>query len=124
MPAAHGQPERIRDDPRPRRGGFRIGPADTNVPVARRYLPGTMVLETSWEEDGGWIIVRERLLGYASSLGLYGEEIDARTGRHLGNFPQAFTHLALINAVMHVIRADAVLDERRSLVATRVRERT
>jgi alpha,alpha-trehalase len=48
----------------------------------------------------------ERLLSHASSLGLYAEEIDARTGRHLGNFPQAFTHLALINAVMHVIRAD------------------
>ena len=48
----------------------------------------------------------ERLLGYASPLGLYAEEIDPRTGRHLGNFPQAFTHLALINAVMHVIRAD------------------
>ena len=48
----------------------------------------------------------ERMLGYASSLDLYAEEIDAHTGRHLGNFPQAFTHLALINAVMHVIRAD------------------
>jgi alpha,alpha-trehalase len=48
----------------------------------------------------------ERLLGYASPLGLYAEEIDPRTGRHLGNFPQAFTHLALINAVLHVIRAD------------------
>jgi GH15 family glucan-1,4-alpha-glucosidase len=48
----------------------------------------------------------ERLLGYASPLGLYAEEIDPRTGRHLGNFPQAFTHLALINAVMHVIRSD------------------
>ncbi len=48
----------------------------------------------------------ERLLGYASPLGLYAEEIDPRTGRHMGNFPQAFTHLALINAVMHVIRAD------------------
>jgi GH15 family glucan-1,4-alpha-glucosidase len=48
----------------------------------------------------------ERLLAYASPLGLYAEEIDARTGRHLGNFPQAFTHLALINAVMHIIRAD------------------
>ena len=48
----------------------------------------------------------ERLLGYASPLDLYAEEIDARSGRHLGNFPQAFTHLALINAVMHVIRAD------------------
>jgi GH15 family glucan-1,4-alpha-glucosidase len=48
----------------------------------------------------------EKLLSYASPLGLYAEEIDSSTGRHLGNFPQAFTHLALINAVMHVIRAD------------------
>lgn len=48
----------------------------------------------------------ERLLSYASSLGLYAEELDPATGRHLGNFPQAFTHLALINAVTHVIRAE------------------
>jgi GH15 family glucan-1,4-alpha-glucosidase len=48
----------------------------------------------------------ERLLSHQSTLGLYAEEIDTRTGRHLGNFPQAFTHLALINAVMHVIRAE------------------
>jgi GH15 family glucan-1,4-alpha-glucosidase len=48
----------------------------------------------------------ERLLSYASPLGLYAEEIDTRTGRHLGNFPQAFTHLALINAVMDVIRSE------------------
>jgi alpha,alpha-trehalase len=48
----------------------------------------------------------ERLLSFASPLGLYGEEIDPHTGRHLGNFPQAFTHLALINAVMHVINAE------------------
>ncbi|MGP0053497.1 MAG: glycoside hydrolase family 15 protein [Solirubrobacteraceae bacterium] len=48
----------------------------------------------------------EKLLSYASPLQLYAEEIDPETGRHLGNFPQAFTHLALINAVMHVIRAD------------------
>jgi len=52
----------------------------------------------------------EKLLSFASPLGLYAEEIDARTGRHLGNFPQAFTHLALINAVMHVIRADQGLE--------------
>jgi alpha,alpha-trehalase len=52
----------------------------------------------------------EKLLSYASPLGLYAEEIDPRTGRHLGNFPQAFTHLALINAVMHVIRADQGLE--------------
>ncbi|TMM00986.1 MAG: glycoside hydrolase family 15 protein [Actinobacteria bacterium] len=48
----------------------------------------------------------ERLLSFASELGLYAEEIDTRTGQHLGNFPQALTHLALINAVISVIRAE------------------
>jgi hypothetical protein len=48
----------------------------------------------------------EKLLSFASPLGLYGEELDPHSGRHLGNFPQAFTHLALINAVMHVIQAE------------------
>ena len=52
----------------------------------------------------------EKLLSYASPLLLYAEEIDPQSGRHLGNFPQAFTHLALINAVMHVIRADEELE--------------
>jgi GH15 family glucan-1,4-alpha-glucosidase len=47
----------------------------------------------------------ERLLTYASPLGLYAEELEPSSGRHLGNYPQAFTHLALINAVMHVIEA-------------------
>jgi alpha,alpha-trehalase len=45
----------------------------------------------------------ERLLASAGWLDLYAEELDASSGRHLGNFPQAFTHLALINAVSHVI---------------------
>jgi alpha,alpha-trehalase len=52
----------------------------------------------------------EKLLGYSSPLGLYAEEIDPRSGRHLGNFPQAFTHLALINAVMHVIEAEEAIE--------------
>jgi GH15 family glucan-1,4-alpha-glucosidase len=52
----------------------------------------------------------ERLLSFASPLHLYAEEIDPRTGRHLGNFPQAFTHLAMINAVVHVIRAEEESD--------------
>jgi alpha,alpha-trehalase len=46
----------------------------------------------------------EKVLSYASPLLLYAEEIDPRSGRHMGNFPQAFTHLALINAVMHVVK--------------------
>jgi alpha,alpha-trehalase len=53
----------------------------------------------------------EKLLSYASPLQLYAEEIDPQTGRHLGNFPQAFTHLALINAVMHIIRADELSEQ-------------
>ena len=48
----------------------------------------------------------EKVLSYASPLQLYAEEIDPRSGRHLGNFPQAFTHLALINAVMHVVSSE------------------
>jgi GH15 family glucan-1,4-alpha-glucosidase len=62
----------------------------------------------------------ERLLSYASPLHLYGEELDPISGRHLGNFPQAFTHLALINATMHVIRNDQRLSfEQQPLDATR-----
>jgi GH15 family glucan-1,4-alpha-glucosidase len=53
----------------------------------------------------------ERLLGSASSLGLYGEELDPTSGRHLGNFPQALTHLSLVNAVLHVIEAERQVTE-------------
>ena len=45
----------------------------------------------------------ERLLRFAGPLGLYAEQIEPVSARQLGNFPQAFTHLALINAVSHVI---------------------
>jgi GH15 family glucan-1,4-alpha-glucosidase len=45
----------------------------------------------------------QRLLNFSGSLDLYAEEIEPRSGIHLGNYPQAFTHLALINAVAHVI---------------------
>jgi GH15 family glucan-1,4-alpha-glucosidase len=46
----------------------------------------------------------EKLLGYANHLGLYSEELGSN-GRHLGNFPQAFTHLALISAATYLDRA-------------------
>ena len=51
----------------------------------------------------------ERLLAYTSPLGLYAEHLDPDTGRHLGNFPHAFTHLALINALMHLIKEEWAL---------------
>ena len=45
----------------------------------------------------------ERLLRVGSPLGLYAEEFDVDTGQHLGNFPQAFSHLALIEAAARII---------------------
>jgi GH15 family glucan-1,4-alpha-glucosidase len=52
----------------------------------------------------------EKLLGVASPLGLYAEEYDATTGRHLGNFPQAFSHLALIEAAGRIILTERVAE--------------
>jgi GH15 family glucan-1,4-alpha-glucosidase len=45
----------------------------------------------------------EKLLRIGSPLGLYAEEFDADTGRHLGNFPQAFSHLALMEAAARIM---------------------
>jgi GH15 family glucan-1,4-alpha-glucosidase len=53
----------------------------------------------------------ERLLREASPLGLYAEEFDAGTGRHLGNFPQAFSHLALIEAAARIILEERLAEE-------------
>jgi len=46
----------------------------------------------------------KKLSGYANHLGLYSDELGAN-GQHLGNFPQAFTHLALISAATYLDRA-------------------
>jgi GH15 family glucan-1,4-alpha-glucosidase len=49
-------------------------------------------------------IAFEKMLSFANHIGLYAEEI-GRSGEHLGNFPQAFTHLSLISAAIHLDRA-------------------
>ena len=49
----------------------------------------------------------QKLLSFAGPLQLYAEEIDVTTGQHLGNFPQAFTHLALIEAVSLLIDSES-----------------
>ncbi|HSS88495.1 MAG TPA: glycoside hydrolase family 15 protein [Streptosporangiaceae bacterium] len=48
----------------------------------------------------------QKLLSFAGPLLLYAEEIDTSTGQHLGNFPQAFTHLALIEALSLLIASE------------------
>ena len=95
-------------------GTFRFGPTNAQVPQQRRYLPGTMVLETTWlvtalamiGETGRAHALCQKLLSFAGPLGLYAEEIDTTAGEHLGNFPQAFTHLALIEAVSQLIEME------------------
>jgi GH15 family glucan-1,4-alpha-glucosidase len=72
---------------------------------------GTFLICSFWLVSGLAIVgemqrardLMERLLRIASPLGLYAEEFDAGTGRHLGNFPQAFSHLALIDAAARIM---------------------
>ena len=52
----------------------------------------------------------ERLVKAASPLGLFAEEFDVATGRHLGNFPQAFSHLALVEAAARLIVAEGLAE--------------
>jgi GH15 family glucan-1,4-alpha-glucosidase len=55
----------------------------------------------------------ERLVKVASPLGLFAEEYDAQTGKHLGNFPQAFSHLALVEAAARIIVAEGLAEATR-----------
>src|SRR5512133_1241822 len=55
-------------------GRFRAGPLDRMVPAGRRYLPGTMILETTWGTPTGWLEVRDVLLiGFQKLLGWHAE---------------------------------------------------
>jgi GH15 family glucan-1,4-alpha-glucosidase len=54
----------------------------------------------------------ERLVGLCNDLGLISEEYDPQAGRQLGNFPQAFTHLALVNSAYNLVHDAATLRKR------------
>jgi alpha,alpha-trehalase len=77
---------------------------------------GTFVICSFWLVSALAIIgemqrardLMERLARVASPLGLYAEEFDVETGRHLGNFPQAFSHLALVEAAGRIILAERI----------------
>ena len=68
------------------------------------WLVSALAIVDEWQRARD---LMERLLRVASPLGLYAEEFDTETGRHLGNFPQAFSHLALIEAAARLIVAEA-----------------
>jgi GH15 family glucan-1,4-alpha-glucosidase len=69
------------------------------------WLVSALAIVGEWQRARD---LMERLLRIASPLGLYAEEFDGGTGRHLGNFPQAFSHLALIEAGARLILAEGV----------------
>jgi GH15 family glucan-1,4-alpha-glucosidase len=77
---------------------------------------GTFVICSFWLVSALAIIgemqrardLMERLVRVASPLGLYAEEFDVDTGRHLGNFPQAFSHLALVEAAGRIVLAERI----------------
>ena len=79
---------------------------------------GTFVICSFWLVSALAIIgetqraraLMERLVRGASPLGLYAEEFDVETGRHLGNFPQAFSHLALVEAAARIIVAEGLAE--------------
>jgi GH15 family glucan-1,4-alpha-glucosidase len=110
------------DDERLRRTVLAIADELTEDGFVLRYRPETTD-DGVWGEEGSfticsfWLVsalarigetdrareLFERLLACASPLGLYAEEIDPKTGRHLGNMPQAFSHLALIGAAVDLM---------------------
>jgi hypothetical protein len=45
-----------------RAGRFGVSPAGSGAPAARRYVPGSLVLETTWMTPSGWLVVRDALL--------------------------------------------------------------
>ncbi|WP_028066643.1 glycoside hydrolase family 15 protein [Solirubrobacter soli] len=113
------------DDPRLRASVLAIADELTDQGYVLRYRTdetddglsgreGTFLICSFWLVSALAIIgelqrardLMERLLHEASPLGLYAEELDADTGRHLGNFPQAFSHLALIEAAARIILAE------------------
>ena len=79
---------------------------------------GTFVICSFWLVSALAIIgegqrardLMERLVRVASPLGLYAEEFDVDTGRHLGNFPQAFSHLALVEAAARIVLAERLAE--------------
>jgi len=113
-------------DERVRATVFAIDDELTEGPYVYRYLPDSTDDGLEGEDEGTftvcsfWLVSAfvaigeverartycEKLISSASALGLYGEEFDPTSARHLGNFPQALTHLALINAVLGVINAE------------------
>jgi GH15 family glucan-1,4-alpha-glucosidase len=72
-------------------------------PICTFWLIDNLAMQGRIEEARSLF---ERILKYASPLGLFSEEVDAQSGMALGNYPQAFTHIALINSADNLRKAE------------------
>ena len=103
----------------PRRGDDACGPASDGLPGSEGTFSLCTFLYVDALARSGRLdearLTFSKMLTYANHLGLYSEEIDP-TGQQVGNFPQAFTHLALIGAVLTL---DNLLDNPNGLAIQR-----
>lgn len=74
------------------------------------WLIDCLILLNRFDEARLWI---DKIIHDSTPLGLYSEEFDPLTKRHLGNFPQAFTHLGLINSILNLHQAEKAKSEKK-----------
>jgi GH15 family glucan-1,4-alpha-glucosidase len=79
-------------------GRWLIAPKDSTLGTRRRYRPGTLILETEFQTESG--------------RAAFAEELDPLTGRMLGNFPQAYSHVGLIHCALSLSRLGSPAAER------------
>jgi GH15 family glucan-1,4-alpha-glucosidase len=73
------------------------------------WLVDAYILQRRWQDARRLF---DRLLALRNDVGLLSEEYDPRLGRLVGNFPQAFTHVALINSAFNLSRFESPAEQR------------
>ena len=97
----------LRYRPRPEHDGL---PGDEGVFLACSFWLVDNYLLLGRREEAERLF--RRLLGLANDLGLLAEQYDTRRGRLIGNFPQAFSHIALVNTAYNLSRRGGPADDR------------